>query len=106
MRTACCFTILLFALPALAADAKPDAPPSPSPVAYDVWGFKWDGRQYVKQATHSFSTTDIKQATDVRHPGRQLRRLGGDNELARRVRCPHRIPRSRRQHRTADCLPR
>ena len=64
MRTALCLAILLFTLPALAADAKPDAPPSPPPVTYDVWGFRWDGQQYVKQATHSFSTTDIKQAAD------------------------------------------
>ena len=39
-------------------------PPSPPPVTYDVWGFKWDGQQYVKQTTHSFSTTNLKQATD------------------------------------------
>ncbi len=67
MRTAFCTAILLSALsavPAMAIDAQPAPPPSPPPVNYDVWGFQWDGRQFVKQETHSFSTTDIKQATD------------------------------------------
>ena len=64
MRTAICLAILLFALPALASDTQPASPPSPPPVTYDVWGFKWDGRQYVKQATHSFNTTVLKQAAD------------------------------------------
>jgi hypothetical protein len=64
VRAALCTAILLFALPALAADAKPDPPPSPSPVSYEVWGFMWDGRQYVKQPTHCLKTTDLKQAAD------------------------------------------
>jgi len=64
VRTALCIAILLFALPALAADSRPATPLSPPALTYDVWGFKWDGQQYVKQATHSFSTTDIKQAAD------------------------------------------
>jgi hypothetical protein len=67
MRTAICTAVLLTALsalPALAADAQPAMPASPPLVSYDVWGFQWDGRQFVKQATHSFSTTDLKQAAD------------------------------------------
>src|SRR5271157_1256090 len=64
MRTALCLAIFLFALPALASDVKPDAPPSPAPVIYEVWGFKWDGQQYVKQTTHCLKTSDLKQAVD------------------------------------------
>jgi hypothetical protein len=61
MKAAVATAMLLFALPAFAADAVPTSPP---PVTYQVWGFRWDGRQFVKQADHSLTTTDIKQATD------------------------------------------
>ena len=54
--------ILLFVVPALASEAQPDAPPSPPSVTYEVWGFKWDGQRYEKQANYSFTTTDIKKA--------------------------------------------
>ena len=62
MRTLPCIAILLFAAPALASGAQPDSPPSPPSVTYEVWGFKWDGRRYEKQANYSFTTTDIKKA--------------------------------------------
>ncbi len=64
MRRPAFAAVLLFAIPSLslAADAAPPAPPSPPPVSYDVWGFLWNGQQYVKQDTHSFSTFDINKA--------------------------------------------
>jgi hypothetical protein len=67
MNAIALFAVMLFSSPILAADATPAVPPSlPSPpaVSYDVWGFRWDGRQFVKQSTHSFTTTDLKQAAD------------------------------------------
>src|SRR5438105_13815583 len=65
MKTVIFAVILLSAVPVRAADAGVESPPpSPPPVAYDVWGFRWDGRQYVKQATHSLSTADLQQAAD------------------------------------------
>jgi hypothetical protein len=33
-------------------------------VSYDVWGFVWNGQQYVKQDTHSYSTFDVNKAQD------------------------------------------
>lgn len=64
MRTTIGAAIILIAVPALAADAPSQAPPSPPAVAYDVWGFRWDGHQYVKQATHCYSTTDLQKGAD------------------------------------------
>lgn len=64
MRTAIFTAMLLLAVPALAMAAPLNGPPAPPPVTYDVWGFRWDGQQYVKQATQSLSTTDLKQAVD------------------------------------------
>ncbi len=64
MRTAICAAVLLLAVPALGADARPDAPPAPPPVAYEVWGFRWNGQQYVKEPANCLSTTDLKQAAD------------------------------------------
>ena len=64
MRTAIFASLLFCALPAFAADAPPASPPSPSPVTYEVWGYQWDGRQYVKQPTRCLTTTDLKQASD------------------------------------------
>jgi hypothetical protein len=57
---------LLFTLPIFAADtqfaAQPAALPSPPPAGYDVWGFQWNGQQWVRQAPQTLKTTDIKQA--------------------------------------------
>ena len=77
MKTIVCIATLLFALPVLAAepkaeklpsppkvDARPDAPPSPLPVTWEVWGYKWDNGQWVKQPDHCFKTTDLKKAAD------------------------------------------
>src|ERR1700676_2036011 len=64
MRPLICTAALLFAVPALAADAQPAAPPSPPPVSYEVWGFQWNGRQYVRQTTYTLKTTNLKQAAD------------------------------------------
>ena len=64
MKTAICASILFFVAPALGVAAEPASLPSPPPVTYDVWGFRWDGRQYVKQAANCLSTTDLKQAAD------------------------------------------
>jgi hypothetical protein len=64
MRTAICAAFLLFAAPVLAADTNPATPPSPPAVTYAVWGFRWDGNQYVKQERCSLNTPDIKKAED------------------------------------------
>ena len=45
------------------ANAKePPLPPSPPPVTYTVWAYRWDGQQYVKQEDHTLQTTDIRKA--------------------------------------------
>ncbi len=62
MRTFISFAALLFAVPALAAE--PAAPASPPPVSYEVWGFQWNGNQYIQQPTYILKTTDLKQASD------------------------------------------
>jgi hypothetical protein len=57
--------ILLIAAPALAVaapDTKPAATPSPPAVTYDIWGFKWNGAQWVRQSNYTFQTTDLEQA--------------------------------------------
>jgi hypothetical protein len=74
MRTAFFIATLLLALPALAADPamptpplgdkKIEAPPSPPPVTWEVWGYKWDNGGWVKQTDHCLKTTDLKQAID------------------------------------------
>ena len=64
MKTAICTAILLLTLPALGAAAELVAPPSPPAITYEVWGFRWDGQQYVRQPTYTLTTTDVKQATD------------------------------------------
>jgi hypothetical protein len=64
MRLALSTAALLCALPAFAAAAPPAVPPATSPVLYEVWGFRWDGHQYVKQADHCLKTPDPKQAAD------------------------------------------
>lgn len=66
MRHSICIAVLLCTAPALAADSKPSpvSPPSPAPVTYQVWGFKWDGQQYVKQPAYCYTTTDLKKASD------------------------------------------
>ena len=57
---------LLFALPIFAGDtqfaAQPAALPSPPAASYDVWGFQWNGQQWVRQEPQTLKTTDIKQA--------------------------------------------
>ncbi len=63
MRLAICTAALLWTLPVLAA-APSQNPPATSPVSYEVWGFRWDGHQYVKQADHCLKTPDPKQAAD------------------------------------------
>jgi hypothetical protein len=64
MRIAIYATLLLVATPVGAAEADLPAPPSPPAVTYSVWGFRWDGHQYVKQAKYSLNTPDLKQAQD------------------------------------------
>jgi hypothetical protein len=63
--------IFLIAAPALAASASSATPnmeatpaPSPPAVTYDVWGFKWNGAQWVKQSNYTFQTTDLERALD------------------------------------------
>jgi hypothetical protein len=63
MRIAICTAALLWTLPVLAA-APSQTPAAASPVSYEVWGFRWDGHQYVKQADHCLKTPDAKQAAD------------------------------------------
>ena len=53
---------LISCVPAFADTTKSDLPNSPPAVTYDVWGFRWDGRQYLKQDTHSLSTSNLQQA--------------------------------------------
>jgi hypothetical protein len=48
--------------PPRADNNEPPLPASPPPVAYDVWVYKWDGQQFIKQDDHTLQTTDIRQA--------------------------------------------
>jgi Flp pilus assembly protein TadD len=66
MRALVYTAILLSALPALAAEAKVDAPPTEVSVkpTYTVWGYKWDARQYVRQTAYDLNTTDVTQAVN------------------------------------------
>jgi hypothetical protein len=61
MRTTLFLALSLTTLPALAADPKPEPPPSPS-YQWIVEGYKAEGDQWVKQADHCLTTTDLKQA--------------------------------------------
>ena len=63
MRAALFLTLFLTTLPAWAADPNPE-PPSPPAITWEVWGYKWDGSQYVVQPDHCLKTTDLKQAAD------------------------------------------
>jgi hypothetical protein len=60
--------LMLSAIPVIADDSqkvsKPEAAPTPSSVQYEVWGYRWDGRQYVKQPNYTLQTTDLKKASD------------------------------------------
>ena len=64
MRFALSIALLLSALPVLASAAPPAAQPVSAPVTYDVWGYRWDGRQWVKDPTRCLATPDPKQAAD------------------------------------------
>jgi hypothetical protein len=71
-----CAAALLAAAPALAADANPSASPSavPGQLTYTVWGYKWDGRQYVRQTAYDFNTADVQKAADY---AAQINRCAG-----------------------------
>lgn len=56
--------LLLLTAPALAADAPLPADPPKPPHVWHVWGFKWDGSQWIKQPDHCLATSDPKQAAD------------------------------------------
>ena len=58
MRTAICAALLLSAVPALAADARPESPASPPPVTYAVWGFRRTDGSWVKDEKYSWTITD------------------------------------------------
>jgi hypothetical protein len=62
MRTTLFLALSLTTLPAWAAGPTPE-PPTPPPVTWEVWGYKWDG-QWVVQPDHCLKTTDLKQAAD------------------------------------------
>lgn len=64
MRFALCTALLLCALSTFATAAPPATPTASPPVTYQVWGYRWDGRQYVKDPTRCLATTDPKQAAD------------------------------------------
>jgi hypothetical protein len=69
MRTPLCVSIFLFAMPVFAASTQPASNhlgslPTPPSVAYEIWGSKWDGREYVRQALQTLSTTDLQKAAD------------------------------------------
>jgi hypothetical protein len=64
MRFALTTALLLCTLPVLASAAPPAAQPASSPVTYEVWGYRWDGHQYVKDPTRCLATPDPKQAAD------------------------------------------
>ena len=59
MKTAIAFLLLT----ASAFAAEPSPPPSP-PHVWHVWGYKWDGTQWVKQADHCLATSNFQQAAD------------------------------------------
>ena len=61
MRTTLFLALFLTALPAWAADPKPEPPPSPT-YEWIVEGYKAVGFQWVKQPDHCLKTTDLKQA--------------------------------------------
>jgi hypothetical protein len=42
----------------------PAPPPAPPAIVWEVWGFKLEGNQWVKQPDHCLKTTDMKQAID------------------------------------------
>jgi hypothetical protein len=68
------FAPIVFLSSVLSVPSVSDPQPPTTPPIYEVWGFRWDGRQYVKQPTHCLSTTDLKQAADYaaeinRYPG-------------------------------------
>jgi hypothetical protein len=67
MRPALFLVLFLSSAPIVAADTKPEPPPSPPPVVWEVWGFRWDGSQYVKEPTHCLKTTNLQQAADYSH---------------------------------------
>lgn len=48
--------------PPRASMKEPPLPAPPPPVTYTVWGYRWNGQQWVKQDTHTLRTTDLKQA--------------------------------------------
>jgi hypothetical protein len=50
--------------PIVVPDHLPPLPPLPSPVTWEVWGFKWEGDHWVKQPAKCLKTTDLKQAIE------------------------------------------
>src|SRR5262249_54751792 len=70
MKTSAMFAAVLMmsAIPVIADDSqevsKPESAPIPASVQYEVWGYRWDGRQYVKQPNYTLQTSDLKKASD------------------------------------------
>jgi len=67
---------MLLASPLLAADTAPAAAATQTPPAatYEVWGYRWDGAQWVRQPQYNYSTTDVQRAANYaaqidRYPG-------------------------------------
>jgi hypothetical protein len=59
--------LMLLAAPSLAAEvADPPQPADPlqPPHVWHVWGYKWDGYQWLKQTDHCLATSDFQQAAD------------------------------------------
>jgi hypothetical protein len=66
--------VLAVAASAPAPDMKPAVAPSPPAVTYDIWGFKWNGAQWVRQPNYTFQTTDFEQAVEYQ---RQINSYAG-----------------------------
>jgi|GEM_PF-3301036 len=65
MKALVSIAMLIISVRPLLAEEHPSALPSILPaVSYEVWGYCWDGRQYVQEPKYTLNTSDLSKASN------------------------------------------